>query len=85
MGNQCQNMCEDVSNARKFSLEGEDQDKGNRQLSINLKAFGAVPIHYFGTQNEEPIGKLPKTSIILCEDNVYILKFASGVAYHGEI
>jgi hypothetical protein len=34
---------------------------------------------------QEKIEKLPASSIIHVQDDVYILKFHSGITYHGEV
>lgn len=85
-GNECQNICDNVVSHRDMlgSLEKEEA-KSKGQLSINMKTPGAAPEEYLSRVTLEPIRQLPEKAVIQCEGNIYIIKFESGVTYHGEI
>ena len=63
----------------------KDESKVNAELDINLKSENAVPQEYFSKKSTESVQELKGTDIIHCEGLVYILKFPSGIVYHGEV
>lgn len=86
MGSECKNICDNVSNAREvFVPTQKDESKPNCHLEINLKTEGAVSEEYFSRASVQLIAKVAENSVIHCEDNIYIIKFESGVTYHGGI
>jgi hypothetical protein len=60
MGNECQNICDNINNPREVLVSAQrDQDTSLRQLSINLKTEGVAPDEYFSKVTTEPIRELP--------------------------
>lgn len=87
MGGDCSNLCRHPDNQDKESpfIREPKSDSENYQLPINLKTSRALPEEYFSVSPSEMLQDVPAESIVKCEDNVMIIKFPSGVIYHGEI